>query len=175
MNFFILYFIIFLLFHASYYNYFFGEKRSQYTLTRNAIWANYCPRPWTKETVYEPRLWLTSPNVTKSGNFLYLWIPESRKFTLVEAGFCALESGVPVTVGIGNPSSTDKESRKFQFKGIRNARRGIQNPRLPWIPLPGATHGNINLFNDPCFNFTCRFIVQGFPPPPPKKKILLSF
>lgn len=48
---------------------FFGEKRSQYTLTRNALLTNYCPRSWTKETVYEPRLWLTSPNVTKSGNF----------------------------------------------------------------------------------------------------------
>ena len=92
----------------------------------------------------------------------------------MEAGFCALESGAPVTVGIGNPSSTDKESRKFQFKGIRNPRRGIQNPRLPWIPLPGATHGKRQFVQRSVFSLYLSFYSTGLPPPPPKK-ILLSF
>ena len=39
----------------------------------------------------------------------------------------------PPTIGVWNPVSTDKESR-IQYLGIRNPHRGIQNPRLFWIP-----------------------------------------
>ena len=46
------------------------------------------------------------------------------------------ESGIPLTMGIQNPSSTDKGWDPVP--GIRNPRRDIQNPRLSWIPLHGA-------------------------------------
>ena len=76
------------------------------------------------------------------------WTGESGKFLLVESGIreiyffgnpesWALESGVHLKEKIHakelNPdaSSTDKES------GIQNPRRGIQKPRLSWIPLHG--------------------------------------
>ena len=38
-------------------------------------------------------------------------------------------------------SSTDKDWNAVP--GIRNPRRGIQNPRLTWIPLYGATDSQI--------------------------------
>jgi len=38
------------------------------------------------------------------------------------------ESGIPLTMGIQNPSSTDKGWDPVP--GIRNPRRDIQNPRL---------------------------------------------
>ena len=44
-----------------------------------------------------------------------------------------MESGIPVTYGIQNQSSTDKDWNPVP--GIRNPRRGIQNPRLPCIHL----------------------------------------
>ena len=47
------------------------------------------------------------------------------------------EFAIPVTIGIQNPSSTDKYWNPAP--GIRNPQCGIQNPRLPWIPLRGAT------------------------------------
>ena len=43
------------------------------------------------------------------------------------------ESGIQLRIGIQNPSSTDKDWN--QVAGIRNPRRGIQNPRLCWIPF----------------------------------------
>ena len=47
------------------------------------------------------------------------------------------EFGIPVTIGIQNPSSTDKYWNPVP--GVRNPRCGIQNLRLSWIPLHGAT------------------------------------
>ena len=46
------------------------------------------------------------------------------------------ESGIPRTIGIQNPSSTDKDWNPVP--GIRNPRLGVQNPRLSWISLHGA-------------------------------------
>ena len=43
------------------------------------------------------------------------------------------ESGIQLRIGMQNPSSTDKDWN--QVAGIRNPRRGIQNPRLSWIRL----------------------------------------
>ena len=52
-------------------------------------------------------------------------------FLLVESGW-ALQSGIPLTtVGIRNPSSTDKESR-FQY-----LESGVHIPRLCWITIYG--------------------------------------
>ena len=45
------------------------------------------------------------------------------------------ESGIPLTIRIQNPSSTDKNWNPV--RGIRNPRRAIQNPRLSWIPYIG--------------------------------------
>ena len=43
----------------------------------------------------------------------------------------AQESGIPLAIGVRNPSSTDKES------GIQSVKSRIQN-RLYWIPWRGA-------------------------------------
>ena len=51
-------------------------------------------------------------------------ILESKKFLLVESEFWALDSGIQL-----------KESRTPLTIGIRNPRRGIQNPRISWNPL----------------------------------------
>ena len=53
----------------------------------------------------------------------------------LEFGIQYKESGIPLTIGIHNPSSTDKDWNPLP--GIRNPRYGIQNPRLSWIPLHG--------------------------------------
>ena len=42
----------------------------------------------------------------------------------------------PKTMGIRNPSSTDKDWNPV--RGIRNPRLGVHNPRLSWIPSHGA-------------------------------------
>ena len=42
----------------------------------------------------------------------------------------------PKTIGIRNPSSTDKDWNPV--RGIRNPRLGVYNPRLSWIPSHGA-------------------------------------
>ena len=55
-----------------------------------------------------------------------------------ESGKQLKESGIPLTIGIQNPSSTDKDWNPVT--GIRNPRRGIQNPRLSWIPLYMGRH-----------------------------------
>ena len=59
-----------------------------------------------------------------------LWNPESR---VLESGIQLMESGIPLTIGIQNPSSTDKDWNPVP--GIWNPQRGIQNPSLSWIPL----------------------------------------
>ena len=55
-----------------------------------------------------------------------------------ESGKQLKESGIPLTIGIQNPSSTDKDWNPVP--GIRNPRRGIQNPRLSWISLYMGRH-----------------------------------
>ena len=50
--------------------------------------------------------------------------------------------GVPLTIGIQNPSFSKKDWN--QVPGIQNSRRKIQNPRLSWISLHGA-----NLYEKP--------------------------
>ena len=62
-------------------------------------------------------------------------IAESERFFLVESGIPLQpwESGIRLTFGIHNPSSSDKV--RNPVLGIRNQRRGIQNPRLSWISL----------------------------------------
>ena len=53
-------------------------------------------------------------------------IPESGKFLL-------MESGIPLTIGIQNPSYNDNDWNPVSW--IRNPRCEIQNPRLSWILL----------------------------------------
>ena len=55
------------------------------------------------------------------------------EFLLVESWIQVKESGIPLTIGIRYPSSTDKV--RNPVPKIRNPRRRIQNPRLSWIPL----------------------------------------
>ena len=52
---------------------------------------------------------------------------------VLESGIQLKESGIPLTIGIQNPSSTDKYWNPVP--GIRNPWRGIQNPGLSWIPV----------------------------------------
>ena len=80
-----------------------------------------------------------SPQVRESG-FSYpghfcLWNPKSRKFCLwnprswvVESGIQFKESVIPLTIGIQNSGSTDKNWDPVP--GIQNPQRGVQNPRL---------------------------------------------
>ena len=56
-------------------------------------------------------------------------IPESGKFLLLklrESWNTAQGFRIPLKIGIWNPSSTDKRNL---VPGIRNPRRGVQNPR----------------------------------------------
>ena len=77
-----------------------------------------------------------SPHVRESGILnpqnVCLWNPKSW----------ALESGIPLTTGVWNPSTTDKNQNSVP--GIRNPQpvRVIQNPRLSWIPLHGIKKRN---------------------------------
>ena len=52
------------------------------------------------------------------------WVLESR--------IQLKESGIPLRIGIQSPTSTDKDWNPVH--GIRNPLRGVQNPRLSWIP-----------------------------------------
>ena len=61
---------------------------------------------------------MVSPHVRESGKILLM------------------ESGIPLTIVIQNPSSTEKYWNPVPR--IRNPQCGIQNPRLSWIPLHGA-------------------------------------
>ena len=63
-----------------------------------------------------------------------LWNPESWA---LESGIQLKESGIPLTIGIRNPSFTDKESG-FQYleSGIRDEESRIQD--MSWIPLHRA-------------------------------------
>ena len=86
-----------------------------------------------------------------------LWNPESWA---VESGIHLKESGILLRIGIQNPSSTDKDWN--QEPQIRNQRREIQNPRLPWLALTwgltareaGSRHGTtthkkLNFYSKP--------------------------
>ena len=78
-----------------------------------------------------------SPHVRESGyrspGKFCRWNQESWA---LESGIQVKESGLPLTTGIQNRSSNDQD--RNLVPGIRNRRRGIQNPRLSWIPLRGA-------------------------------------
>ena len=63
-------------------------------------------------------------------------IAESERFLLVESGIQLKESGIRLTIGIRNPSTTDKDWNPVP--GNRNPRRGIQNSRMSWIPSHGV-------------------------------------
>ena len=55
---------------------------------------------------------------------------------VLDSGIQLKDSRIPLTIGIQNPSSTDKYWNPVP--GIRNPHRRIQNPRLSWISLHGA-------------------------------------
>ena len=61
-----------------------------------------------------------------------------REILLVESGIQLKESEILLTIGIRNGNSIERES------GIQSPQRGIQNPRLSWIPLLGAKVENIS-------------------------------
>ena len=82
-------------------------------------------------TILHARVALQS-RVRNLGN-LCSWNPESW---VLETGIQLKESGIPLTIGIQNPSSTDKYWNPVP--GIRNPRCGIQNTRLSQIPLHRA-------------------------------------
>ena len=63
-------------------------------------------------------------------------IPESGKILLMESGMQLQESGIPLTIVIQNPSSTDKYWNPVPR--IRNPQCEIRNTRLSWIPLHEA-------------------------------------
>ena len=95
----------------------------------------------------------SSPHERVSGfrnqrNVVY-GIRKPRKFCLWNLKSCALESGVqlkesgiPLKIGIQNPSSTCSSDKDWNpVPAIRNPRRWVQNPRLDcltWgdIPIP---------------------------------------
>ena len=88
-----------------------------------------------------------SPHVMESGirdvfacgirdpGYSQFWNPQS--WTL-DSRMQYKESGIPLMIGIRNPGFNDKDWNPVP--GIRNPRRGIQNPRLSWIPLHGAIY-----------------------------------
>ena len=86
-----------------------------------------------------PRVNDRSPHVRESGfrdprNSCF-WKPKSGKFVLVELKSWALDSeiqlmipGIPQTIGIRNPSSSDKESRiQYLESGIHGVESRIQS------------------------------------------------
>ena len=71
--------------------------------------------------------------IKKSGKIL---LEEFQESWSLESGIQFKESEIPLTIGIQNPSFTDKYWDTVH--GIRNPRRGIQNSRLSWIPFHEA-------------------------------------
>ena len=53
------------------------------------------------------------------------------------------ESGISLTIGIQNPTSTDKDWNPVP--GIRNPGCGSQSPRLFWIPYMGRVENKRGL------------------------------
>ena len=96
-----------------------------------------------------------------------LWNLEAQKILLLASGI--LGFGIrntaqrirnPLTIEIQNPTFTDKDWNRVP--GIRNPLRGIQSPKLSWIPLHGAidTHSlfatsatRFAIFNPERFSF----------------------
>ena len=64
-----------------------------------------------------------------------IWIPEFEKILLVEN----LESGILLTIEIQNPSFSDKDRNPVPW--IQNPLRGLQNPKLSWIPFMHGANG----------------------------------
>ena len=62
-----------------------------------------------------------------------LWNPESWA---LKSKTRLKESGIPQTIGIQNQTSPDKDWGPIRV--TRHPGRGIQNPKLSWIPLYGA-------------------------------------
>ena len=75
-----------------------------------------------KFLLVESGIWeIFAREIRNPGNFC-LWNPESGKFLLLESESLALESGIqlkesgiPLTISVRNPGSTDKES-EFQYQ-----------------------------------------------------------
>ena len=65
----------------------------------------------------------------------------NQKSLALESGIQLKESGIPLTIGIRNPSSTDKDWNPVP-EIWTDPRRRIQNLRLSWISL----HGMIIVF-----------------------------
>ena len=74
---------------------------------------------------------INSPHVSESANH----DSGIQEKLLVETRINLKESGIPPTIRIQNPSSTDKNWNPV--RGIRNPRHAIQNSRLSWIPYIG--------------------------------------
>jgi len=71
-----------------------------------------------------------------SGIWIFLLVEYAESWAF-ESGIQLKESGIPLTIEIQNPGSTDKDWKPVP--GICNPQcRGIQNPKLSWITL----HGN---------------------------------
>ena len=60
-------------------------------------------------------------------------IKNNQEFWVLESGIQLKKSGIPLMIGIQNPSYTDKDWNPVP--GIRNPLPEIQNPRLSWISL----------------------------------------
>ena len=70
----------------------------------------------------------TNPDISEIAYFILIHVAAALK-----SGF---KSGIPLTIEIQIPSSTDKYWNPVP--GIRNPQCGIQNPGLSWIPLKGG-------------------------------------
>ena len=86
------------------------------------VWVPLWPVLFTSLHVREPRF-------QNQGNFC-LWNPE---YWALESGTHLKDSGIPLTIGIQNPSSSDKEWNSVPW--IWNLRHRIKNSRLYWFPL----------------------------------------
>ena len=93
--------------------------------------------------------------IRKQGNFCW-WNPESSKFLLSKPESWALElkeSGISLTIGIQNSSSTNREWNPVPE--IRNPRCGTQTPRLFWLPL----HWTKDYIANKCIFYPFLFLV----------------
>ena len=72
-----------------------------------------------------------------------------------------MESGIPLTIGIQNSSSTDKNCNPVP--GIRNPQRGIQNARLSWISLYGVILNTLKCVLPTYFRvaLVCNYLALG--------------
>ena len=87
----------------------------------------FCVEGKKKGTFSSPRVresWFWNPEK------FCVWNPKSEKNLLVECGIQLKESGIPLAIGIQNPSSTDKEWNPVP--AIRNPWRGTVLDSLTW-------------------------------------------